>query len=308
MIIIHSCEFSHSMEKTGLKRFIPARAQCIQTFVIIRCGNQKQFPHLYTMMVKQAIISLFLLITLGQCCLHAQDVSAPDSLKMRYKTPETIKTDPETNPTPIFPTIGIENDLFPGRFSPSYIDTRGWGMRLYNPVLPWGLQGSNTNENYIGLGASRAATIQKGIHSGNFTFSAYSSVQNHFYEYNNATIFLAGGSASYAISKNWTATIFGRYATNPGIVFSPAIQAMLPSSNFGVYATYRFDNFSVSGGVRREFNPYTNSWETYPIVMPKVKVGGVDIGIDVGPIIKEGVQQMNRKQQDPPPPPPANRR
>ena len=181
-------------------------------------------------------------------------------------------------------------------------------MQLYDPVLPWGLQGSNTYQNYIGLGVSSAATIQKDIHSGNFTFSAYSSVQKHSYDYNNATIFLVGGSVTYSISEDWSATVFGRYASNPGMTFSPAIQAMIPASNYGGYATYHFDNFSISGGVRREFNPYTNSWETYPIVMPQVKVGDVNIGIDVGPAIQNGVQQINRKHQDPPPPPPSNRR
>ena len=80
---------------------------------------------------------------------------------------------------------------------------------------------------------------------------------------------------------------------------------MIPASNIGGYVTYRYDNFYISGGVRREFNPFTNSWETYPIIMPQVKVGDVKFGVDVGPMIKNGVQQMRDAHQPPPPPPPT---
>ena len=255
-------------------------------------------------MAKQVIISLLVLTVIGQYHIHAQETTVPDSLKTRLETKEAIKSVPEFQPAPPLPSSNINSDLFSGSLPSPYLDTRGWGMQFSDPVLPWGLQGSSSYQNYIGLGMSRSATIQKDIRSGNFTFSAYSSVQKHAYDYMNATMVVAGGAVTFSINEHWSATAFGRYASNPGMMFSPAAQALIPSSNFGGYATYRVDNFSISGGVRQEFNPYTNRWETYPIVMPQVKIGDVKIGVDVGPILKEGVQQMNRKNQKPPPPPP----
>lgn len=252
-------------------------------------------------MIRRLLLSVFVLTFCGQLTTYAQDASVPDSLKLKPEIEEQSAPALENKSFPQFPKeLSFQSGF---RTAPNYVDTRGWGMRLSNPVLPWGLQGSNIYENYIGLGASRAATVQRDANIGRLSFSAYTSLQSHFYEYNNAIVFVAGGSASYYINDQWSATAFGRFATTPASLFSPAIQAMIPASNFGGYVTYRYDNFYISGGVRREFDPYTNSWETYPIVMPQVKVGDVKIGVDVGPMIKNGVQQMNNRRQPPPPPP-----
>lgn len=259
-------------------------------------------------MIRRLLLSVFVLTFCGQLLSYAQDASVPDSLKLKQRTEEQLAPALEQKTFPQFPgELSFQNEFRP---TPTYVDTRGWGMQLSNPVLPWGLQGSSVYENYIGLGASRAATVQRDANIGRLSFSAYTSLQSHFYEYNNAIVFVAGGSANYYINDQWSVTAFGRYATTPAVLFSPAIQAMIPASNFGGYATYHIDNFYLSGGVRREFDPYTNSWETYPIVMPQVKVGDVKIGVDVGPMIKNGVQQMNNKRQPPqtPPSPSGKRR
>ena len=255
-------------------------------------------------MIRRTLICLLTLTVSGQFLMRAQDASVPDSLRLQQRQ-EIAGSALEHSTFPQLPKrISFQSPYSLG-FAPVYIDTRSWGMWLANPALPLGLQGSSDFENYIGLGSSRAATLQRDINLGRLSFNAYTSLQGHVYDYQNAIVLIAGGSATFYFNDQWSMTAFGRYATNPGLLFTPAVQAMIPASNFGGYVTYRYDNFYISGGVRREFNPFTNSWETYPIVMPQVKVGDVKFGVDVGPMIKNGVQNMRDAHQSPPPPPPA---
>ena len=255
-------------------------------------------------MIRRTLICLLTLAFAGQFFTRAQDTSVPDSLKLQQRR-EIAGSTLDHSTLPQLPKrISFQSPYLLG-LTPVYVDTRSWGMHISIPVLPWGLQGSSDFENYIGLGSSRAATIQRDINLGRLSFNAYTSLQGHVYDYQNAIVLVAGGSATCYFSDQWSMTAFGRYATTPGVLFTPAVQTMIPASNFGGYVTYRYDNFYISGGVRREFNPFTNSWETYPIVMPQVKVGDFKIGVDVGPVIKNGIQQMHDTHQSPPPPPPA---
>lgn len=253
---------------------------------------------------QRTAILVLLLAFAGQSFMCAQDTSVPDSLRLQQRQ-EIAGSTLEYSTLPQLPKIIFFQSPYSLGLAPVYLDTRSWGMRLANPVLPWGLQGSSAFENYIGLGSSRAATIQRDINLGRLSFNAYTSLQGHVYDYQNAIVLVAGGSATYYFNDQWSMTAFGRYATNPGLLFTPAVQAMIPASNFGGYVTYHYDNFYISGGVRREFNPFTNSWETYPIIMPQVKVGDFKFGVDVGPMIKNGIQQMHDTHQSPPPPPPS---
>lgn len=260
---------------------------------------------MYRVIVGQrTAILVFILAFAGQSFLCAQDASIPDSLRLQQRS-ETAGSVPKQDTFPLFPGKLSFQSAYPASLRPTYVDTRNWGMQFSNPALPWGLQESSAFENYIGLGSSRSATLQRDINLGRLSFNAYTSLQGHVYDYRNAIVLLAGGSATFSFNDQWSMTAFGRYATNPGLLFTPAMQAMIPASNIGGYVTYRYDNFYISGGVRREFNPFTNSWETYPIIMPQVKVGDVKFGVDVGPMIKNGVQQMHDAHQPPPPPPPT---
>lgn len=257
------------------------------------------------MAFNRALICLFILAFAGRVPTRAQDTSVPDSLRFQQKSENAGLVLEHESYSPRLKMDPFQDPRL-SRLTPVYIDPRSWGMDLSIPVLPFGLRGSNVFENYIGLGSSRAATIQRDISLGALSFNAYSSLQKHIYDYQNVTVFVVGGSLTYRFNDQWSMTGFGQYATTPSVLFAPAIQAMMPTSQFGGYVTYRYENFYINGGVRREFNPYTNSWETYPIIMPQVKVGDFKFGIDIGPMIKNGVEQMNNSRQPPPPPPPPS--
>lgn len=251
-------------------------------------------------MFRCGIIIFWALALSGQVALCAQEMILPDSLKLKQQTSDTAEAEFTPKIYPIFPENLFWDDSYRSRV-PLYIDAWAWDMQLKEPVLPWGLQGSSAYGNYIGLGASRMAAISKEMNFGNLIINADAGVQKHFYDYQVATAFSVGLSATYSFSEQWSATLFGTYSTTPNVIFSPAVQAMMPRSGYGGYATYDFGTVSISGGVRQEFNPYTHSWETYPIVMPTVKIGDVKIGIDVGPVIKNGIQSINDKNRRLPP-------
>lgn len=257
-------------------------------------------------MLRRALICLFTLALAGQFILRAQDTSVPDSLRLQQRQESAAgSTLGHDAFSPVPQRLSFQSP-YSYRLPLAYLDTKDWDLHLSPPVLPWGLQGSNVYENYIGLGASHAATISKDLYFGPLSVNAYTTLQKHFYDYQNATVFVAGGSLTYYFNDQWSVTAFGRYATTPGVLFAPAIQSMIPASNYGGYVTYSYDRFSISGGVRREFNPYTHSWETYPIVMPQVKVGDMKFGVDLGPMIKNGIQHARDAHQSPPPPPPPS--
>lgn len=238
------------------------------------------------------------------CSLLAQEATKPDTLKVKTlgekeqngtvfnaemmpSHPKTLSFDDKEKRTEESAT-----------FDPSsFIDTS-------NPKLPAGLQGASSRSNFIGLGATNSATLLRDFNYGNLSFSPFVTAQKHFYDYRNVTMFTIGGSVNYAFNDNWSATAYGHYVTGYA-PFRPAVQPMMPVSGFGGYITYDAGPFSISGGVRRDFNPYTMSWETNPVVIPTVKIGDFKFGIDIGPALKYGVENMrNDKRHGPPPPPP----
>lgn len=249
---------------------------------------------------KRRVVSLIALILMGQSILHAQEISHQDSLKISTQQIESPQESFVTHTTPLLPEeLSVDDTFNEATSDPAYINTREWNLNFKEPTLPLGIQGGHSYNNYIGLGSTRSAFISKNFQYGKLSFSPYATLDRHSYDYMNAVVFSVGGSLSYSLNNQLSLTAFGRYATTPGVIFSPAVMSMISTSRFGGYATYDFDYFSLSGGVRREFNPYTNKWDTYPIIMPTFKIGGAEISIDVGPAVKNAIQN----HQGPPPPP-----
>lgn len=245
-----------------------------------------------------------LVFVLLPCLVSAQEVGIPDSLKT---TVNEVSEELNSSAKPDFDnasffskTLNFEDGSFPGVVPDcAYPDNI---VNINRPVLPFGLYGSNSYSNYIGLGATNSASLMRDFSYGNMTATAYVSMAKHFYDYRNINTVAVGGSISYAFNDCWSVTAFGKYVPDYS-PFRPAIQSMMPMSNYGGYVTYDMGNFAISGGVRRDFNPYTRSWETNPIIMPTVKIGDVKIGVDLGPAIKNGIQSIqNDRRQGPPPP------
>jgi len=238
--------------------------------------------------------------------LFAQEVTTLDTIKVKTiektEQSEAVNT---SNHSSLYPeTISIDEAILPKTASEITIPYNN--INSITPRLPFGIHGFSSRINYIGLGATNSATLLKGFNYGNFSAVAYVTAQKHFYDYRNMTMLSVGASLSYVFDSNWSVTAFGQYVT-AYTPFRPVIQAMMPVSGYGGYVTYSMDNFSISGGVRREYNPYTMSWETNPIVMPQVKIGDVKIGVDIGPAIKNGIVNMQRNKNSGPPPPQNNR-
>lgn len=242
------------------------------------------------------IFSLFVL----PCNLLAQEVATSDSVKVKtYEVTGYDEAVANPNHSSLFPqtlsidaarpTINASEILLPN-------------INSISPQLPFGMQGISLRRNYIGLGATNSATLLKSFNYGNLSATAYVTAQKQFYDYRNVTMLSVGASLNYIIDNNWSVTALGQYVS-PYSPFRPVVQAMMPTSGYGGYVTYQTDYFSISGGVRQEYNPNTMSWETNPIIMPQVKIGDVKIGVDIGPAIKNGIVNMQREKNSVPPPP-----
>jgi len=54
-------------------------------------------------------------------------------------------------------------------------------------------------------------------------------------------------------------------------------------------------------GVNNYYDAFSRSWRTDPIVRPTYKIGKVKIGMDVGPLMKEGLLRLaGRKRRSGP--------
>lgn len=234
------------------------------------------------------------------CNLIAQEVTVLDTLKV--KTIEgTGNGEVVTNQdhSSLFPKTLSIDEARPAMNASELLLPK---INSISPQLPFGMQGISSRRNYIGLGATNSATLFKSFNYGNLSAIAYATVQKQFYDYRNVTMLSVGASFNYTIDNNWSVTAFGQYVS-PYTPFRPVVQAMMPTSGYGGYVTYQTDFFSISGGVRQEYNPYTMSWETNPIIMPQVKIGDVKIGVDIGPAVKNGIVNMQRDKNSGPPPP-----
>jgi len=251
--------------------------------------------------MRYKLFIVILLLSVLPCNLLAQEVTAFDTVKVK-----TFEDPGQRNAV----TNSQNTSLFPEKLSiievrPVHALEKTVSYNYFNsivPGLPFDIQGTSSRNNYIGLGATNSATLVKNFNYENLSASAFIEAQKQFYDYRNVTMLSVGASLSYAFDNNWSVTAFGQYVS-PYTPFRPVVQAIMPVSGYGGYATYQTDFFAISSGVRQEYNPYTMSWETNPIIMPQIKIGDVKVGVDIGPVIKNAIVNMQRENNSGPPPP-----
>jgi len=128
--------------------------------------------------------------------------------------------------------------------------------------------------------------------------------------------FGVSGSLRYNFSENLSATVYGQYVSNPFYhsstseaskavtSTSEASEAVtmaafpyIATSSFGGYITLQNERLGVDLGVNNYYDPLIHNWRTDPIVRPTYKIGKVKIGMDIGPLVKEGILRLAGKKR-----------
>lgn len=104
------------------------------------------------------------------------------------------------------------------------------------------------------------------------------------------------GWLSYDFNENVSVSIYGKYVTN-SFYHSMASLPYVTTSSFGGFITLHTERYGVDLGVNNYYDAFNRCWQTNPIVRPTYKVGKVKIGMDVGPLIKEGILCLMNKQR-----------
>ena len=108
------------------------------------------------------------------------------------------------------------------------------------------------------------------------------------------------GQLIYDFNDNVSATVYGRYVTNP-FYHSMASFPYVLTSSFGGYLTLHNEKVGIDLGVNNYYDAFNRSWRTDPIVRPTYKLGKVKMSIDMGPLMKEGLLLlMNKRKIDGP--------
>lgn len=104
------------------------------------------------------------------------------------------------------------------------------------------------------------------------------------------------GRLGYDFNENVSASVYGRYVTNP-FYHSMASFPYVATSSFGGFITLHNEKYGIDLGVDNYYDAFNRCWQTNPIVRPTYKIGKVKMTIDVGPLVKEGVLRLMNKQR-----------
>lgn len=104
------------------------------------------------------------------------------------------------------------------------------------------------------------------------------------------------GRLSYDFNENVSASVYGRYVTNP-FFHSMASFPYVATSSFGGFITLHNEKCGIDLGVNNYYDAFNRCWQTNPIVRPTYKIGKVKMTIDMGPLIKEGILRLMNKQR-----------
>lgn len=113
-------------------------------------------------------------------------------------------------------------------------------------------------------------------------------LQKNSIYYNTASM---SGKLTWQPSPYFALTAFGAYS--PGSFMSPV--QIGPSFQWGGYVTLQTDTnipFGIDLGARQTYDAMFGH-EMVPIVQPFVKINGMKMGIDLGPMLKEATRKKN---------------
>lgn len=169
------------------------------------------------------------------------------------------------------------------------------------PLSAWGggvAYGFSSTNNLPGLGNFRSTSIGIKQQFGRFTVTGAISGYKYHINRNTYNDYGISGRVSYQINPHFSVSVYGNYSVNH-VQESPASAPYTNSSCFGGSVHYHAsETFGAEMGVRRVFDPEQNKWKTVPVVEPTVNVGGCEVGIDVGGIIYDIIDNNNKKKHE----------
>lgn len=184
----------------------------------------------------------------------------------------------------------------------SYSDSQG-------SILQWqggGLYGSNFGHSYPMLMHQQGAEIYAQQRYGNFTFDVGLSVNKYAFPVDTRLDGMGmnsrqnqygiSGAINYKFNSNLSTTLYGRYVSNP-FYYSMAAFPFIRTSQYGGYLTLRNENTSLDLGVNRHYDPFARRWISDPIVRPTFKIGNIKMDVDVGPLLKDMVNDIFNKHR-----------
>jgi len=104
------------------------------------------------------------------------------------------------------------------------------------------------------------------------------------------------GNLRYDFNENVSVTVYGQYVNNP-FFHSMAAFPYIATSSFGGYFTLQNEKLGMDLGVNNYYDVFSHSWRSDPIVRPTYKIGKMKVGMDVGPLMKEGMLRLLHKKR-----------
>lgn len=149
------------------------------------------------------------------------------------------------------------------------------------------LVGSGSRITMPGLLSDRTAAFTAVHTAGSLTLTAGVSADRYLLWQGTRTVFTAGGSATWRLGDNVSATVFGTYST-ARTFYSMAAMPYFPATGYGGFFTFSGGAFGVDLGVERHYDTFARRWVTSPIVTPKVRVSEkFTLELPVGWLIRE---------------------
>lgn len=252
-----------------------------------------------TVMVRKGLYSLILLWAFCSAAM-AQEVVTRDSLS----NIQPAEINPSTIDSPTFSPTG-KNEPIVSNFHPEAalnavehhdIDPHALDISVKIPALPtWrggGLYGSN-GFHTDGLSMGYTADMMAVQQLGRFTLTGNAGLTKDFMPgwgyLNGASL---GANLSYSVSNNVILSGFGGMS-HTGFM-GPAPN--LTNYYYGGAVTLLTNNhkWGMDVGVRRYYNPATGTWTTVPIAMPYYNWNGQKIGFDLGPLLLNAFQGLDK--------------
>ena len=196
-------------------------------------------------------------------------------------------------------TLALPSIFAPSRrtFRPSVIVTPGTAaFRLWDGSVIAASGSRSSMPGLMGIEQGRLSFVQE---FGNLTLTAYASATHYGYFRGLQTAYGFGGSLRYRFNDKWSMTLFGSYSTGASPL-TPAMAGYMKAPCFGGYASYEInEHWGINVGAKATRSLVTNRWEAQPIVAPYYKINGnAAIGVDVGGILYNVIQNAVERQNN----------
>ena len=184
--------------------------------------------------------------------------------------------------------------IAPLSFYPGAATIAGWNSGA--------IYATGARSEYPGLAAVETGSLNFLQQFGRFSLSAHGDAIKTGYFRGLDTQWGFGGALSYQFNPNLSLTLFGNYVTGSSIA-NPAIRETLSVPSFGGYLNWRAgERWGVKVGARAQRSYVTRNMEVRPIVMPYVKIGASELGIDLVDILYQIITTASARRHHAPNP------